>query len=168
MKKMFAVAAMCLLLTPLAKAAMPLTIGAESAGYGASVADQGDLFTSFWAGIRARQVSDHSAIYTCYQHVGKNGGQGGDGAKIVLMSNSETLKWLYLVADLGVASRLAKDAEGTFDAALTTGGGLAIALTEHISPFIYASAYDMGERFSWSVHAGLAIRDIQKLAGLKL
>ena len=151
-----------------ARAGMPTTIGAGSVGYGATVKDQGDLFTHWWAGLNVLPVSEHTAIYGCYQRVGKNGGNGGDGAKLVLISGSQDgLKGLYLIADLGIAFNLAEDADGSEVAAFTTGGGAALALTEYISPFIYASAYDAGERFTWAVHCGLAVTDIQKLAGLK-
>lgn len=160
-----AVLAVLLVLVPsLATAKTPFTIGAESIGYGATSADKGTMFTNFWAGMRALEITEKTGAYICYQRVGMNGGLGGDGAKAVLISGSK-IPGLYLVADIGVAAKVAKDGDGSLTTALTTGGGVAVALTEYIAPFIYGSAYDEGERFTWSIHCGLAVMDIQKMAG---
>lgn len=154
-------------LTSTAKAGMPLTIGAGSAGYGATATDKGAFFTHWWAGLNVLPVTDYTSVYACYQNIGQNGGLNSDGVKVVLISGSaDRVKGFYLMADLGVAMDLAANADGETVAAFTTGGGAALALTEFISPFIYASAYDSGARFKWAVHCGLAITDIQKIAGL--
>lgn len=164
LKRIALIVVLCLVAAP-AFAAMPLTIGAGSVGYGATVADRGDLFTSWWAGLRGLDVSPKTGVYVCYQRLGQNGGKGGDGGKLVLVSGSPRINGFYLIADIGVAADLAQDADGTTTAAFTTGGGASLAMTEYINPFIYASAYDAGPRFTWAVHVGLAVTDIQRMIG---
>lgn len=145
------------------KAQMPLTIGAGSTGYGVTAMDKGEHFTNYWAGARGYEVSEYTAIYATYQHVGQTGGNGGHGLKALLVSGSPKTSWLYLMADLGVAFNLAENTDGSEAAAFTAGGGVAAAVTEYISPFVYVSTYDAGPNFSWAIHFGFAITDIQKI-----
>jgi len=156
------VAIVTLVLAVPAMAKMPLTIGAGSTGYGATVEDKGAHFTNYWMGMRGLGVSEKTAVYLTYQHVGMNGGEGGDGLKALLVSGAAGKPW-YLMTDIGVAFDLAAEADGSNVAAFTAGGGFSLAMTEYISPFIYASAYDAGDRFSWAIHIGMAVTDIQAI-----
>lgn len=156
-------AVLALALAVPAMAQMPLTIGAGSTGYGATATDKGEHFTNYWAGLRAHEVSEWTAVYLTYQNVGMTGGANGHGLKALLISGSPKNSWLFLMADLGVAFDLAEQADGTSTAALTAGGGFAAKITEYISPFVYASTYDAGDRFSWAIHFGMAVTNIKKI-----
>ena len=163
MKKiLLAVALVALMFVPQADAKMPLTIGAGSTGYGASVVDKGEHFTQFWAGLRTKELSENTAIYTTYQHIGMDGGEGGHGIKAMLVSGASD-RWWSLMFDLGVAFDLALEGDGSQTTAVTVGGGFAFHLSEYISPFIYASSYDAGDRFSFAIHFGMAVRGLETL-----
>lgn len=165
MRKWIAVAVLALM--PLvAQAEMPLTAGAGGFGYGANEVDQGDLFTSFWAGVRTIRVGEYSAIYLSAQSVGKNGGENGYGGQVILASGSEKAPWLYFLADVGWAESIAQNPDGSTDIGLTAGGGIWLHLSEHIGPMVYAKTYDAGDRFAYSIFWGLGVSDLQKLAGL--
>ena len=120
---------LCLALLPglaMAQNVLPLSIGAASVGYGATSTDRGEFFTNYWGGLRTLNVSPYTAVYTCYQHLGQNGGWAGDGVKVMLVSGSEKFKALKLVSDLGVAWNLAANEDSTKAAAFTVGGGIEI------------------------------------------
>ncbi len=138
-------------------AVLPWTIGGGSTGYGASAMDKGAHFNSYWAGLRAKHMTEKSALYGMYQHVAVDGGVSADGAKLMLISGSEKVPWLYLMADVGFAFSLAENADGSMTAGLTSGGGFAVTLSEMLAPFVYASAIDT-----------FAFTDMQSLLGLDL
>ncbi len=164
MKRIIAIALLIVALPVTALAGeMPLTIGAASAGYGATAMDKGQHFTNYWAGLKTKELSSLTAIYTTYQHVGMNGGIAGNGIKALLVSGSEKIPWLELMFDLGVAFGAAEEADGSETAAFTVGGGAAFSITEYIAPFVYISAYDTGPRFSKSIQFGMAVVGIESL-----
>ena len=169
MRKLTTIIAVCaaLCIAAPAIAEMPLSIGAGSVGYGLTGPDKGEYYTHYWGGLKGYTASEHTASYVTYQHLGRNGGVDGDGVKALLISGTPKLPGFYLLTDIGVAFALAEDADGSYTAAFSVGGGIAYALTEYISPFVYLSAYDEGPRFTSSVHFGLAITDIQKMVTKK-
>lgn len=164
--KHFIAIALLSLMPVIAQAEMPLTLAGSSVGYGIQDPDAGELFTAFWGGVRLKTVSEHTAIYTCYQHIGMNGGKTGDGTKMLIVSGSEKAPWLYLFTEVGWATSIASETEGGDTAGMTAGGGAALQFTEHVAPFVYFSAYDSGPRFAWSMHTGLVVSNLQQIAGI--
>ncbi len=139
------------------------TIAGAAIGYAVDGETEGNRsFATYFAGLKLKSVGD-GALYTVVQQLKFEGGATGTGAKIILQDPIGATSFSLLL-DVGFASGMATNSDGTTSPGLTVGGGLHWKAGDVLGVVLYGQGVDRGTDFSWMVNFGITgTKLLQKL-----
>lgn len=137
-----------------------VTIGGFGIGYIVDGPDETSVTTYYFAGFRAKKISESSAVFVVGQKYGiDESGISGTGVRGVYGAQMTAIPSISILIGLGFLSNVAEDSDSTLTTGVTIDGGFAWNLAEKINIGLYGFGVDRGDQFAYSFHAFASITD---------
>ncbi len=145
-----------------------VTIGGFGVGYIVDGPDETSVTTYYFAGVRAKKISETSAVFVIGQKYGIDESDiSGTGLRGLYAAQMKAIPSISVLIGLGFLSNVAEDSDSTLTTGVTVDGGFAWNLAEKINIGLYGFGVDRGDNFAYSIHAFASITDpLELLTGL--
>lgn len=143
-----------------------VTIGGFGVGYIVDGPDQTSVTTYYFAGFRAKKISEVSSVFIVGQKYGIDESDiTGTGARGIYAAQMTAIPSISILIGMGFLSNVAEDSDSTLTTGVTVDGGFAWNLAEKINIGLYGFGVDRGDQFAYSIHAFASITDPLDLIG---
>ncbi len=137
-----------------------VTIGGFGVGYIVDGPDETSVTTYYFAGFRAKKISEVSSVFIVGQKYGIDESDiSGSGVRGIYAAQMTAIPNISILIGLGFLTNIAEDSDSTMTTGVTVDGGFAWYIAEKINIGMYAFGVDRGDQFAYSVHAFASITD---------
>ena len=143
-----------------------VTIGGFGIGYVVDGPDKTSVTTYYFAGFRAKKISEVSSVFVVGPKYGLDESDiSGSGVRGIYAAQMTAIPSISILIGVGFLTDIAEDSDSTMTTGVTVDGGFAWYIAEKINIGMYAFGVDRGDQFAYSVHAFVSITDPLDLIG---